>query len=328
MLADAAAPRRAHRASTTSAGAAARCTHDGWKAVTNHVNQLTAAERDAIDGSHDFATDEWALFDTPHRSDRAHDLADERARTAGRRSSTRWFAAAERNEVFPLDDGAVQPHHAHARPVDRVPAAASGCAPATRCTRSPGRTSPAASAWSPTFTDAARADARRGGALRAGRLDLGLGLVPRRGSGHLARDLERSRAPHHRTDRCPARPSSPSTACGARTVAMRPEARVGASAVDGVLPIPFPLVIAPDGAFLTVGYGRPFPVCDDARAARGRAAVVGRRAHRRRGAAPVRPRRRGRPRDAPPVTVGFWRSCCTSACTTTSRTQARSWCTR
>ena len=39
--------------------------------------------------------------------------------------------------------------------------------------------------------------------------------------------------------------------------------RVGTSAVDGVLPIPFPLAIAPDGAFLTVGYGRPFPVCDD-----------------------------------------------------------------
>jgi hypothetical protein len=30
-----------------------------------------------------------------------------------------------------------------------------------------------------------------------------------------------------------------------------------------VLPVPFPAAIASDGAFLTVGWSRPFPVCDD-----------------------------------------------------------------
>ncbi|MDP1805935.1 MAG: arylsulfatase, partial [Acidimicrobiales bacterium] len=40
--------------------------HEGWKAVTNHVNQLTFNERTAIVGSHDFATDTWALYDTRH----------------------------------------------------------------------------------------------------------------------------------------------------------------------------------------------------------------------------------------------------------------------
>ncbi len=80
--------------------------HDGWKAVTNHVNQLTAAEREQIPGSHDFATDTWALYDTRRDPTESHDLAaDEPERVAD--LVARWFAAAERNQVFPLDDGAV-----------------------------------------------------------------------------------------------------------------------------------------------------------------------------------------------------------------------------
>ena len=39
--------------------------------------------------------------------------------------------------------------------------------------------------------------------------------------------------------------------------------RCGGAATEGVLPVAFPMAIAPDGAFLTVGYGRPFPVCED-----------------------------------------------------------------
>jgi arylsulfatase len=80
--------------------------HDGWKAVTNHVNQLTAAEREQISGSHDFATDTWALFDTRTDPTESYDRAgDEPGRLAD--LVARWFAAAERNQVFPLDDGAV-----------------------------------------------------------------------------------------------------------------------------------------------------------------------------------------------------------------------------
>jgi arylsulfatase len=79
---------------------------DGWKAVTNHVNQLTAAEREAMEGSHDFATDEWALYDTRTDPAEQHDLA---AREPERLAEmvAAWFHEAEHNDVFPLDDGAV-----------------------------------------------------------------------------------------------------------------------------------------------------------------------------------------------------------------------------
>jgi arylsulfatase len=77
---------------------------DGWKAVTNHVNQLTAAERDEIDGSHDFATDTWALFDVRNDPTEMHDLAKAHPEKL-RDLITDWHAAAERDGVFPLDDG-------------------------------------------------------------------------------------------------------------------------------------------------------------------------------------------------------------------------------
>ncbi|MFZ4518010.1 MAG: arylsulfatase [Microthrixaceae bacterium] len=77
---------------------------DGWKVVTNHVNQLTHAERDLIDGSHDFRADHWHLFDT--RSDMAenHDLSARHPEIRDRLVA-RWFEEAERNGVLPLSDG-------------------------------------------------------------------------------------------------------------------------------------------------------------------------------------------------------------------------------
>jgi arylsulfatase len=77
---------------------------DGWKVVTNHVNQLTHAERDLIAGSDDFHTDHWHLFDT--RADLAenHDLGDEHPEIRDRLIA-RWFEEAERNGVLPLSDG-------------------------------------------------------------------------------------------------------------------------------------------------------------------------------------------------------------------------------
>jgi len=77
---------------------------DGWKAVTNHVNQLTAAERNAMTGSHDFATDEWALFDVRADITESLDLAESHPEKLDE-LVTHWFAEAERNDVFPLDDG-------------------------------------------------------------------------------------------------------------------------------------------------------------------------------------------------------------------------------
>lgn len=77
---------------------------DGWKAVTDHVNQLTAAERDVIPGSSDFAQDRWALFDTRNDMTESTDLA-ERHPDRLAELIARWHAAAEANQVLPLADG-------------------------------------------------------------------------------------------------------------------------------------------------------------------------------------------------------------------------------
>jgi arylsulfatase A-like enzyme len=77
---------------------------DGWKVVTNHVNQLTHAERDLIDGSSDFDRDHWHLFDS--RTDLAenHDVGDLHPEIRDRLVA-RWYEEAERNGVLPLSDG-------------------------------------------------------------------------------------------------------------------------------------------------------------------------------------------------------------------------------
>jgi arylsulfatase A-like enzyme len=77
---------------------------DGWKVVTNHVNQLTHAERELIAGSDDFEADHWHLFDT--RSDMAenHDVGDQHPELRDRLVA-RWYEEAERNGVLPLSDG-------------------------------------------------------------------------------------------------------------------------------------------------------------------------------------------------------------------------------
>ncbi len=104
VLADAIAP-EVHTSQYYECWGSRAMYHDSWKAVTDHVNQLTAAERDQIAGSHDFATDTWALFDTRNDPTESRDLAaQEPVRLA--HLVARWFAAAEQNQVFPLDDGA------------------------------------------------------------------------------------------------------------------------------------------------------------------------------------------------------------------------------
>jgi arylsulfatase len=77
---------------------------DGWKVVTNHVNQLTHAERDLIEGSSDFALDRWHLFDTRADPAETHDLADQHPEVRDRLVA-RWHQEAERNGVLPLSDG-------------------------------------------------------------------------------------------------------------------------------------------------------------------------------------------------------------------------------
>lgn len=77
---------------------------DGWKVVTDHVNQLTHAERELLPGSSDFATDHWQLFDTRTDPAENHDLSAEHPEIRDRLVA-RWHEEAERNGVLPLSDG-------------------------------------------------------------------------------------------------------------------------------------------------------------------------------------------------------------------------------
>ena len=77
---------------------------DGWKVVTNHVNQLTHAERDLIAGSDDFDQDHWHLFDTRTDPAENHDVGDQHPEIRDRLVA-RWYEEAERNHVLPLSDG-------------------------------------------------------------------------------------------------------------------------------------------------------------------------------------------------------------------------------
>ena len=77
---------------------------DGWKVVTNHVNQLTHAERDLIAGSSEFADDHWHLFDSRTDVAENHDVSAEFPEIRDRLVA-RWFEEADRNGVLPLSDG-------------------------------------------------------------------------------------------------------------------------------------------------------------------------------------------------------------------------------
>jgi arylsulfatase A-like enzyme len=85
--------------------------HDGWKAVTDHVNQQHRGERELTDGSADFAADQWLLFDVGEDFSEVHDLARTHPEKL-RELVDRWWIEAGRNDVLPLDDGIVNrfPH--------------------------------------------------------------------------------------------------------------------------------------------------------------------------------------------------------------------------
>lgn len=77
--------------------------HEGWKVVTDHVNQLNPYERERMEGSDDFRTDHWALFHTDEDFAETEDLAavhpDKRDELVAL-----WWEEADRNHVLPLDD--------------------------------------------------------------------------------------------------------------------------------------------------------------------------------------------------------------------------------
>ena len=233
---------------------------DGWKAVTNHVNQLTAAERDAIPGSATFEEDQWYLFDTTTDFTESHDLAADHP-DALAALIDQWHEAAARNGVLPLDDGrdnrVAQMHlpwlHFQStydlRPGDKLheshaPMLMGGFRMVA------------------AFSDDLTRDAS-GVLCEQGDWMAGWAWFLDRGS--VTWILSWNGEEHRISATLPV---------GTRLVAVDAVARAAggfdlrlladdACIAEGELATAMPAAIAPDGAFLTVGYGRPFPVCDD-----------------------------------------------------------------
>jgi arylsulfatase A-like enzyme len=81
--------------------------HDGWKAVTDHVNQQHRGERELTAGSSDFELDQWSLFNLAADFSEVHDLATEEPKRLQQLIDA-WWLEAGRNGVLPLDDGIAQ----------------------------------------------------------------------------------------------------------------------------------------------------------------------------------------------------------------------------
>lgn len=94
---------------------------DGWKATTDHVGSQVAGEVRLVPGSHDFATDRWALFDLATDFSETHDVADTHPERT-RELEARWWLEAGANGVLPIDDGFVS-RFASLRPMPSPPGA-------------------------------------------------------------------------------------------------------------------------------------------------------------------------------------------------------------
>ncbi len=236
---------------------------DGWKVVTDHVNQLTHAERELLAGSSDFEQDHWALFDV--RADMAenHDLGDERPELRDRLVA-RWYEEAERNGVLPLSDGVLDRlahlllpwptgnRRVEVRPGERVfednvPVLAQGFTITARLGK-------------PLTVD------DRGVLAEQGDVNGGWVWHIDVASGELS--FACSYVSEHVTRLAVAAP------VGARTLGLLGERDGDAMALrftadgavigEGLLPHPWPGLWTPNSsASLLVGVGRPLPVCDD-----------------------------------------------------------------
>lgn len=233
---------------------------DGWKAVTNHVNQLTAAERDAIEGSADFATDEWQLFDTrrdfAESVDRAADEPEKLAELVAL-----WHEEAERNQVLPIDDSRdnriAQLH---------LPwlsfRGSYHLAPGDKLHESHGPTLLFGFRMVAWFDDDLPADAT-GVLAEQGDWIAGWAWYLRDGvlTWTLVYDGQETRVEGEvpRGARVVSMDATPRETGGFDLVLRADDTVID----ETMLLTAIPAAIAPDGAFLTVGYGRPFPVTDD-----------------------------------------------------------------
>ncbi len=80
--------------------------HRGYKAVTNHVGNQMSAERELMEGSRNFDTDHWCLYDLRTDFSEANDLSDAKPELC-RQLVEMWWAEAGRNNVLPLDDSLI-----------------------------------------------------------------------------------------------------------------------------------------------------------------------------------------------------------------------------
>jgi arylsulfatase len=233
--------------------------HEGWKAVTNHVNQLTLQEREALPGAHRFEDDRWQLFDTRTDPTEQHDLADTHPERLAELVAL-WHEHAERNGVFPLDDGRLnriahmkspwtqfRPRH-ELRPGDKVheavgPITFGGFSVTARFAE------PLVAATSGTILE--QGDWIAGWAL----VCIGGELVLLH---HVDGHVDRTAGRIPEGAQVLRAWAEPVPGGGFTTTLAADDDIIGTGRIRGI-----PMSWAPDGAFLTVGYSRPFPVTDD-----------------------------------------------------------------
>ena len=87
--------------------------HEGWKATTDHVGSMLVAERELIEGSHDFESDRWSLFNLEEDFSEANDVAETYPERLSHLVELWWYEAGQ-NQVLPLMDGFWGPDHAAA----------------------------------------------------------------------------------------------------------------------------------------------------------------------------------------------------------------------
>ena len=78
--------------------------HEGWKATTDHVGSMLQAERELIEGSDDYESDRWSLYNLEEDFSEANDVAGEYPGRLSRLIDL-WWHEASRNQVLPLMDG-------------------------------------------------------------------------------------------------------------------------------------------------------------------------------------------------------------------------------
>lgn len=236
---------------------------DGWKVVTDHVNQLTAAEVHHLEGSSDFVDDTWHLFDTRNDPTESVDLAAQHPEKL-EELKQRWYEEAERNGVFPLDDSRDN-RFAHIRmpwydlPVTRT------FHPGDKVHEANGPMLAGSFRLVAAFDhagDGLRGD-ESGVLCEQGDWMAGWAWYLRSG---LATWVYVWNGTEHRVEA--------KIPTGTRSLEIAVSAALdgrfdvvlsaaGAELDRSELPEAMTMAITPDGAFLTVGYGRPFPVTED-----------------------------------------------------------------